>query len=43
MNKEIKIGNRVIGETSPVFVVAELSANHNQDYGRALEILHAAK
>lgn len=43
MNKEIKIGTRTISETSPVFVVAELSANHNQDYGRALEIIHAAK
>lgn len=43
MNKEIKIGNHTISETSPVFVVAELSANHNQDYGRALEIIHAAK
>lgn len=43
MNKEIKIGKRVISDTSPVFVVAELSANHNQDYGRALEILHAAR
>jgi N-acetylneuraminate synthase/pseudaminic acid synthase len=43
MNKEIRIGKRIISETSPVFVVAELSANHNQDFNRALEILHAAK
>ena len=43
MNKEIKIGSHVISEHSPVFIVAELSANHNQDYGRAVEILHAAK
>ena len=43
MNKEIKIGNRIISEASPVFIVAELSANHNQDYGRAVEIIHAAK
>lgn len=43
MNKEIKIGSHVINEHSPVFIVAELSANHNQDYGRAVEILHAAK
>lgn len=43
MNKKIKIGNRIISETSPVFIVAELSANHNQDYGRAVEIIHAAK
>lgn len=43
MNKEIKIGTRTISETSPVFVVAELSGNHNQDYGRAIELIHAAK
>lgn len=42
MNKEITIGKRIISKDSPVFVVAELSANHNQDYGRALEIIHAA-
>lgn len=43
MNKEIRIGKRTISESSPVFVAAELSANHNHDYGRALELLHAAK
>jgi len=43
MNKKIKIGNRIISEASPVFIVAELSANHNQDYGRAVELIHAAK
>ncbi len=43
MKDEIRIGSRVISSESPVFVVAELSANHNQDYSRALEILHAAK
>ena len=42
MNKEIKIGTRTISETSPVFVVAEMSGNHNQDYGRAIELIHAA-
>lgn len=42
MNKEITIGNRTVSKDSPVFVVAELSANHNQDYGRAVEIIHAA-
>lgn len=43
MRKEIRIGKHVISPNSPVFVVAELSANHNQDYKRAVEILHAAK
>ena len=43
MNKEFTIGSHTIGPSSPVFIVAEMSANHLQDYGRALEILHAAK
>lgn len=43
MNKEFKIGSRTISETSPTFIVAEISANHNQDYNRAVEIIHAAK
>lgn len=42
-NKEIKIGSRLVGEHSPAFIVAEISANHNQDYNRAVEIIHAAK
>lgn len=43
MNKEIRIGKRTVSESSPVFIVAELSANHNHDYGRAVELIHAAK
>lgn len=43
MNKNFKIGQKCISETSPTFIVAEISANHNQDYSRAVEIIHAAK
>lgn len=43
MNKDFKIGTRRINADSPVFIVAELSANHNQDFNRAIEIIHAAK
>lgn len=43
MKKEIKIGNRVIGENSPAFIIAEMSANHNMDFDRAAEIIRAAK
>ncbi|CDD46445.1 pseudaminic acid synthase [Firmicutes bacterium CAG:534] len=42
MNKTITIGKRTLSADSPVFIVAELSANHNQDYNRAVEIIHAA-
>ena len=43
MKKELKIGKRLIGENHPVFCVAEMSGNHLKDYGRAVEIIHAAK
>ncbi len=43
MNRSFKIGNRVIGPDSPAYIIAEMSANHLQDYHRAVEILWAAK
>ncbi len=42
-NKTIKIGNKMVGEGQPCMIVAELSGNHNGDYNRAVEIIHAAK
>jgi len=41
--KDIVIQGRRIGATSPVFIVAEMSANHNQDFAQAVEIIKAAK
>ena len=43
MNQEIFLAGRRIAADSPVFIVAEMSANHLQDYDRAVRILHAAK
>ena len=43
MNKTITIDGKTIGSNSPTYIVAEMSANHNGDYNRAVEILHAAK
>lgn len=43
MNKNIMLGSSSIGENSPTFIVAEMSANHLQDYDRAIRIIHAAK
>ena len=43
MNHEIKIGNRVLSENSGTYIIAEMSGNHNMDYNRAVEIVHAAK
>jgi pseudaminic acid synthase len=39
----IQIGRRIIGEGQPVYIVAELSANHKQDFDQAVRMIHAAK
>ncbi len=38
----ISIDNQRIGTGAPVYVVAEISANHNQSLERAVELIHAA-
>lgn len=39
----LKIGKRAIGPGSPVYVIAELSANHHQDFDQALQLVRVAK
>jgi len=39
----IEINDRCIGPSEPVYIVAEMSANHNQDFDRAVKIIEAAK
>lgn len=38
----MKIGDREIRTGLPTFIIAEVSANHNQSFDRAVEIIHAA-
>lgn len=42
-NSTIAIGEDLVGPGQPVYLVAEMSANHGQDYSKAVEIIHAAK
>ncbi len=37
-----KFGKREIGEGKPVFIIAEMSGNHNMDFGRAKKLIDAA-
>lgn len=43
MTPRFSIQGRAIGPGHPVYVIAEMSANHNQDYAQAAEIVRAAK
>lgn len=40
---KFSIGNRKIGEDSPVFIIAELSANHNNDFKLTEKTIYAMK
>jgi len=39
----ITINDRHIGKNHPVYIIAEMSANHNQNYDQAVKIVYAAK
>jgi pseudaminic acid synthase len=43
MTDSIEIGKRRIGPGSPVYCIAEVSANHHQDFSQAVRIIEAAK
>ena len=43
MAKEVKIGNKWVGEGHPAYIIAEIGINHNGDLEMAREMIHAAK
>lgn len=43
MAESIKIGGRAVGRGHPPYVIAEVSANHHQDFEQAVRIIRAAK
>ena len=42
MTREIKIGNKLIGDGHPAYVIAEAGINHNGDLGLAKQMIDAA-
>lgn len=40
--KQIRVGNKVIGENSPTYIIAEVGINHNGDTTLAKEMISAA-
>jgi N-acetylneuraminate synthase len=43
MEPHLKIRDRRIGAGSPAYIIAELSANHGQDFDQAVRLVRAAK
>jgi N-acetylneuraminate synthase len=43
MNHHLRINRRIIGPEYPIYIIAEVSANHHQDFEQTVQILHAAK
>ncbi len=43
MPRELRIGRRAIGPGHPTYIIAELSANHGQDFDQAVQLVRAAK
>src|SRR5579871_530741 len=41
--RNIHINRRAIGPGQPVYVIAELSANHHRNFEQALQLIRAAK
>lgn len=39
----VLINNRAVGSGNPAYIIAEMSANHNQSFDRAVKIIEAAK
>lgn len=43
MDKFLDLNGRRIGPGYPVYIIAEISANHHQDYNEAIKLIRAAK
>ena len=43
MNREINIDGKIISKDSPVYIIAEMSANHLMDFDRAKDIIYRLK
>jgi N-acetylneuraminate synthase len=42
MTREIKLGDRMVGDGHPAFIIAEIGINHNGDLGIVKQMIDAA-
>jgi len=43
VNSTVSIADRCVGPGQPVYIIAEMSANHGKDFDQAIRIIHAMK
>ncbi|MHB8087762.1 MAG: N-acetylneuraminate synthase family protein, partial [Anaerolineaceae bacterium] len=43
MTREIRIGNKLVGDGHPAYIIAEAGINHNGDLENAKKLIDAAK
>lgn len=43
MSNDIEVNGRYLGPGYPVYIIAEMSANHNKDFEQAVKLIYAAK
>jgi pseudaminic acid synthase len=43
MSNDIEVNGRHLGPGYPVYIIAEMSANHNKDFEQAVKLIYAAK
>lgn len=43
MSSCIEVGNQCVGRCKPIYIIAEMSANHNQDFDQAVKLIEAAR
>lgn len=43
MNREVRIGNRLVGDGQPAYIIGEIGINHNGDITVAKKLMEVAK
>lgn len=39
----LQISDRIVANNAPTYIIAEISANHNQEFEQAVKLIEAAK
>ncbi len=42
MSRKVQIGNRLVGDGEPTFIIAEIGSNHDNKFSQAIEMIDIA-